>query len=205
MSQSPKLKLASIAVIASLYFSSDVFADNDPGAFILSFARRTDAILDANGAGSASSDRFRTLLREGVDLTGALQLILGKIWDRADTSQRGEIRQAFEDYLVTLFGSRFTGFRGHYPEVRQTRMLPNGEASVMTDVPIIDSGSVRVEWLLAPIGRTGAGGDQNAWRIINVSLAGIDAAVLFRDSFASTLKSGGLGELIKSLEAKSHQ
>ena len=201
----PRL-LASAAIALSLWVSTAAAENEDPGEFILSFARQTDKMLQAaDGSAAAAPDRFRALLREQVDLAMSLRLIVGRAWDEAEAAQRETMRRAFEDYLVAMFGGRFRGFDGHYPQVRQTRMLANGQAWVITEIPTDGPGKIPVEWRLVAAPAAASEHGAHRWRIVDVDFAGIDAVTTFRESFAAVLKDGGIDRLLKELAAKSQQ
>jgi ABC-type transporter MlaC component len=139
--------------------------DIDQGGSLVDLAKETQAI------------------RAAFDGPAIGQLVLGKAWTSASTSDRSAFVDALLDAIVQGIADRLQGTENRPFEILATQSLPNGDVVVKTqfDRPVRDP--IPVDWRVRRC--------QNAACIADVSVSGASVAVQKRDDVAAQLAANG--------------
>ena len=98
-----RLVLSVLAVGLCLQ-SAPAIASPTPQQFVDDLANKAFAVLrDDTLEDAARFQKFRALLREGVDLPRVGRFVLGKYWRRATPEQRSEYDSLFGDYVIASY------------------------------------------------------------------------------------------------------
>ncbi|HUB97017.1 MAG TPA: ABC transporter substrate-binding protein [Stellaceae bacterium] len=161
-------------------------APADPGAFMSDLGNQILGLI-TNKQLSADQRRaqFKTLAESAFDVPKIAQFVLGRYWRTATDQEKTQFTQAFEDYMVNVYWSRFTSYNGETFKVASTQDEGNGTTLVTTDIMRPTSGQppVKVSWDIVKIG--------GQYKIRDASLEGVSQAITYRDEFSSIIERNG--------------
>jgi phospholipid transport system substrate-binding protein len=176
-------------------------AANDPGQFISGLGGRViELISDQQQPAAQRKQQFATLVDEAFDMDGIARFILGPYWRSATDQQRSEFAQVFKTYMINVYWSDFSQYRGQKLSV--TGQRPESPTVTVVSSEIDQSGGkppVKVEWHVA---------NQNgALKITDVSIAGVSELITYRQEFGNVIAQAGgnVGALTAQLRQKIQQ
>ena len=122
-------------------------------------------------------------------------LAVGKDWRKANPSQQKQLVNEFRNLLVRTYANALTSYKNQKVVYKPFKMAPE-DAEVLVKTEILQPGSkpVQVDYSLEKI--------DNAWKVFDVSVAGISLVTNYRDQFGQEVRNGGIDGLIASLSAK---
>lgn len=126
------------------------------------------------------------------------RIAAGSYWRKAPETETEKLVAAFSRLSISTYASRFDGYSGQSFETMSEKPGPQNTTLVKTR--IIDPGSdpIDITYVTREI--------KGQWRIIDVLLAGgISELAVRRSEYRRILKTGGLGGLIATLNAKAGQ
>jgi phospholipid transport system substrate-binding protein len=160
-----------------------------------------DVLLRAMKAGASLGfqGRLKLLdpeLRRDLNLPLMTRLVVGPPWRSLGPEERRSLVEAFSDYSIAVYASRFDSYSGEKFIVDPgTTELPSGDAIAHTRLVPGDGDTVQLDYLL----RRGEGG----WRVIDVFLSGtISELATRRSEYSTVLRAGGAGALVRLLRQK---
>lgn len=127
------------------------------------------------------------------------QLVLGKNWRRISDDQKQRFTQAFKNLLVRTYAT--------------TMFKYTGKEAIALEAPIY-KGTDNKRAVINASGTLGDGSEpiplafsmfldkDGAWRIYNISAAGISLVTTYRSSYGQIIASKGIDSLIDSINAK---
>jgi phospholipid transport system substrate-binding protein len=172
-------------------------ADGAPQGVI---ERLNAALLESmrNAEELGYAGRYQALapvLRQSFDFPFMARLSLGRAWHGLEASEQARVTDLLAQMSIASFAARFDGFSGERFEIR-------GQSPGPRDAVVVESAIVRPAddpVALNYVMRAGEGG----WQIIDVLLDGkFSELARQRAEFAAVLDSGGLPELVATLERK---
>jgi phospholipid transport system substrate-binding protein len=151
------------------------------------------------GAALGFEGRLRLLdpeLRRDLNLPLMTRLVVGPPWRSLASVEKQGLVDAFSDYSIAVYASRFNAYSGEKFVVEPgTTPLANGDVIAHTRLVPADGDAVQLDYLL----RRGEGG----WRVIDVFLSGtISELATRRSEYSAVLRSGGAGALVRLLRQK---
>jgi phospholipid transport system substrate-binding protein len=172
-------------------------AAGSPSAVVQSLC---DRLIEAMKQGPALGFEGRVKLlepeiRRDLDLPLMARFVVGLSWRRFTPDQQKGVIDAFGQYSIAVYASRFKAYSGERFVV-QPNATPAG-ADQVVDTQLLPSGGdpVQLNYRM----RQNAG----AWKVIDVYLNGtISQVATQRSEFSSTLQSGGADALIRLLREK---
>jgi phospholipid transport system substrate-binding protein len=179
----PRL-LAGSTVIALLGLASPAIAENDAASFI---AQTGDAVLslarDQNLSDQQLKERLRTITDQDFDSPRIAQFVLGRHWRSASNAERQQFVEAFEDYMVQVYATRFRQYSGAIFKVVGQRQ--DGQSVVVSTEIEQANGQppAKVIWQVAK--------QPNGYKITDVTIEGISQAVTYRQEFSSVIEQHG--------------
>lgn len=132
------------------------------------------------------------------DAPGIARFVLGRYWRTASDADRQQFVQAFEDYMVQVYASRFRQYGGASFKVIGERQ-DGGTTTVTSEISQHASDQpARVIWQVA---KTPQG-----YKITDVSIEGISQAVTYRQEFSSVIEqhNGQVSALTEELRHKAN-
>ena len=189
--------LSGLVVAALLAHGTALAADGAPQGVI---ERLNAALLESmrNSAELGYAGRYQALapvLRQSFDFPFMARLSLGRAWHDLAAPEQARVIDLFAQMSIASFAARFDGFSGERFEVRG--QTPGPRDAVVVESAIVRPADDPVE--LNYVMRAGEGG----WQVIDVLLDGkFSELARQRAEFAAVLDSGGLPELVATLERK---
>jgi phospholipid transport system substrate-binding protein len=175
--------ILSVAIALAAAPPAAVAAD-DAGSFI---AATGNAVLSLARDKSISQDEFKQRLRaiadRDFDTPRIAQFVLGHYWRGAGESERQQFVQAFADYMVQVYATRFRRYSG--AQFRVTGQRQEGNTTMVTTEIDTASGEqpAKVIWQVNKAG--------DGFKITDVSIEGISQAVTYREEFGSVIEQNG--------------
>lgn len=162
--------------------------------------RLNAALLDVmrNAADLGYEGRYEELepvLEESYDFPFMIRIAVGPAWRELGDDQRGRITELFTAMSIATYAARFDGYRGERFEILGDEPAPRDTVLVHSRIVPSRDEPVELSYLLKKFD-----GD---WRIIDVLLdARYSELARQRAEFAAVLRSGGVPDLVASLERK---
>lgn len=189
------LGLAGLAAAAA----PPAFAADDAAGFI---AQAADAVLnlarDKSLSDAQLKQKIHTIADRDFDAPTIARFVLGRYWRTASDADRQQFVQAFEDYMVQVYASRFRQYGGASFKVVGERQ-DGGTTMVTSEISQRASEQpARVIWQVA---KTPQG-----YKITDVSIEGISQAVTYRQEFSSVIEQhdGQVSALTEELRHKAN-
>jgi phospholipid transport system substrate-binding protein len=187
------------ASLAPVALPSAAAGDPAPVATIQGFCDTLLAVMKqgpALGFGGRR-DRLAPAIRRAFDLPQMTRLTVGPQWPTLTEAQQRQLVDAFSNFSIATYASRFDDYSGERFDVDPTpAATTGGDLIVHTKLTRSDADPVQLDYLM----RNGAGG----WQIIDVYLSGtISELATRRSEFGAILERDGYQGLITALAAKS--
>ena len=159
-------------------------AAEDAGSFV---GHAADAVLALARDKGLSQDEFkqrlRTIAEQDFDVPRIARFALGQYWRTASDTDRQQFVEAFEDYMVQVYATRFRQYSGANFKVVGQRA--QGDTTMVTTEIAQASGQppAKVIWQIAH--------QPNGYKITDVAMEGISQAVTYREEFSSVIEQHG--------------
>ena len=174
--------LGLLIAMASPAGAPDVAAA-DPSLFMSEMWKRAVEILGKKASQTERLARFRELFQANFDGPGIARFVLGRYWRSASEDERQEFLNLFEDYVVFVYGTRFSSLNGETLKIRGNRAEEGG---VIVSTDMVSPGGetpVKIDWRLVS--------DSGVFKINDVVIEGISMMVTQRSEFASVIQRHG--------------
>ena len=158
------------------------------------------ALLESmqNAAALGYEGRYALLepvLRQSFDFPFMARIAVGRAWADFSPAEQQQIVDLFAEMSIASFAARFDGFSGERFAIIDQRPGPRDAVVVESEIRRPGDTPVGLHYVLREL--------EDGWRIIDVLLdAKFSELARQRSEFAAVLKSGGLPDLISSLEHK---
>jgi phospholipid transport system substrate-binding protein len=172
-------------------------AADDAASFI---AQTANSVLTLARNNSISQDQYRqqlhTIADQAFDSPRIAQFVLGRYWRTASPTERQQFVQAFENYMVQVYATRFRQYSGATFKVVGQRQEGN---STMVTTEIAQPNSQQPARVIWQVGKS-----PNGYKITDVSIEGISQAITYRQEFNSVIEqhNGQVSALIQQLQQK---
>ena len=180
--------------------SSAVLSENTASTAIRNFyAQLVDVMKHGDQMGF--SGRYRKLapsIRQTFNLPAMTRLSVGTIWAKATPEEQQALIEAFSDFSVATYASRFKEYDGEDFIVVSQQPI-NGGVMVETQIKPKEGDAVALNYLMRP-------DDQGVYRIVDVFLNGsISEMATRRAEFNAIVQRDGIPALVATLGEKSKQ
>lgn len=195
-----RVVLAAIIVAGAAALTPPAVAAADgasPTATISSFY---DALLATMKEGPALGfkgryDRLAPVIHRVFDLPLMTRLMVGLQWASLTPTQQQQLVNAFGDFSVATYASRFDDYSGERFEVDPSVTSTANGALVRSKLVKSDGDSVELDYLMRSSNRE--------WQIVDVYLSGtVSELATRRSEFASVLRRDGPDALVDLLQKK---
>ena len=140
-------------------------------------------------------ERLEPVLERSYDFPFMIRIALGSTWRELDERQRAELTELFTDMSVANYAARFDGYGGERFEILGEEPGPRDAVLVQSRIVRPDEEPIELNYLLREFA--------DGWRIIDVLLdARYSELARQRAEFAAVLRSGGVPDLLATLERK---
>lgn len=159
-------------------------AADDAGNFIATTAASVLSLArDKNVSQEAFKQRLHDIAEHDFDTPRIAQFVLGRYWRSANDADRQQFVQAFQDYMVQVYATRFRDYSGAQFKVSGQRQEGN-TTMVMTEIERSGGAApAKVVWQVAKAG--------DGFKITDVSIEGISQAVTYREEFGTVIEQHG--------------
>lgn len=122
-------------------------------------------------------------------------LALGKDWRKATPQQQQQLTAEFRTLLVRTYSNALTGYKNQKIVYKPFKMNA-GETDVLVRTEVLQPGSkaVQLDYSLEKL--------ENAWKVYDMTVAGISLVTNYRDQFAQEVRNGGIDGLVATVAAK---
>ena len=159
-------------------------AAEDAAGFV---SHAADSVLSLARDKSLSQDQFkqrlRTIAEQDFDVPRIARFALGQYWRTASDMDRQQFVEAFEEYMVQVYATRFRQYSGANFKVVGQRQ--EGDTTMVTTEIAQATGQppAKVIWQIAR--------QPNGYKITDVVIEGISQAVTYREEFGSVIAQHG--------------
>ena len=172
-----------------------------PDAMMSALTAEVMAVLNKD-AGAARTNEFAQLIERRIvpvfDFQRMTRLALGRTWRTASAAQQEALVAQFKTLLVRTYSSALLDYRDQPIDYKPLRAAA-GETEVTVRSAMRRPGvePLTIDYDMAE--------DLAGWRVYDVKIAGVSVVLAYRESFAATVRAGGIDGLIKALRDKNRQ
>jgi phospholipid transport system substrate-binding protein len=141
-------------------------------------------------------DALKPVVEQVFDLPVMTRFASGTGWLKADAVQQQKLINAFSDFSISTYASRFEAFDGEEFKIVSEKPAAGGGVIVATQLVPKDGAPVTLNYLLRQ-------DKQNQWRVNDVFLeATISEMAVRRSEFSAVIRDQGVEGLIGNITAK---
>ncbi|MDR2188874.1 MAG: ABC transporter substrate-binding protein [Azonexus sp.] len=189
-----------LLALAAALFAGSVFAQQAPDQMVQKVTEEVLEIVRSDrDIQSGNTTKILALVDEKVlpnfNFTRMTSLAVGRDWRQASPEQRQHLAEQFKTLLVRTYANALTGYRDQKVVYKPFKMKP-GETDVLVRTEVQQPGNkpVQLDYSLEL--------KDNAWKVYDVTVAGISLVTNYREQFAQEVRKGGIDGLIASIAAK---
>jgi ABC-type transporter MlaC component len=176
--------------------SADSSAKSDPaGSYIAGFFRATVETAIASHSEEYATKAVKVLLLRAIQLDETARFMLGRFWPSDNKEAGRRFQQQFRDFAAEAVTQGLRANPDLVLEVTGSRARPDGSTLVSSTLVLPSGTEVPVDWRVEPNPKTGS------FRIGDMTVAGIDAAIMLRTMAEATLAETDLDGLIPNWRA----
>jgi phospholipid transport system substrate-binding protein len=137
-------------------------------------------------------EHLNTPMRELFDFERMTSVVVGRKWRDASAEEREQIVEAFADFSIATYASRFNGYSGERFETLGEKAGPRDSVFVSTQIIQSNGEPVELTYMTLEKGQS--------WHIADVFLRGtISETARLRSEFRAILNEGGTEQLTEKL------
>ncbi|HEX6735631.1 MAG TPA: ABC transporter substrate-binding protein [Azonexus sp.] len=189
-----------LALAATACLALPAFAQQAPNELV---QQVTEEVLEIvrkdrdiqNGSTAKVIDLVDKKVLPHFNFTRMTALAVGKDWRKANPQQQQQLTGEFKTLLVRTYANALTGYRNQKVVYKPFRMQPEEtDVLVRTEVQQPGSKPIQLDYSLER--------QDSAWKVYDVTVAGISLVTNYRDQFGQEVRNGGIDGLIASVAAK---
>jgi len=154
-------------------------------------------LAEKKSEGSLDADSAYGIIREHAterfDFDSITRTTVGKHWQKADNSQRGQVTALFSQLLEKTYAKTLAKFDGQKMELSGSSEREPGKHSVRFTVSQ-NGKDYKIDYLVSE-----EGGD---WRIFDVKVEGVSLIAGYRGQFSQVIRRDGMDGLIALLRER---
>lgn len=188
------------AFVASVLVATSVLAQEAPDVLVQQVSSEVLEIIRAdkdiqNGNTQKVIDLVEKKVLPHFNFQHMTALAVGKDWKKANAQQQQQLAAEFKTLLVRTYANALTGYKNQKLVYKPFKMAA-GETDVLVRTEVLQPGSkpVQIDYSLEKL--------DAAWKVYDMTVAGISLVTNYRDQFAQEVRNGGLDGLISTISAK---
>lgn len=160
-------------------------ASDDTGAFIMTMADKAlTALTDPDISNAVRAERFRDLLKEGLDIPHVAARVLGPYVRRATPEEMTEFEVLLEENIVRKYAVLFSGYSGESLELVETKVGRRGSEVVTVKIfPVSDSTPITTRWVVHEV--------EGMKKVIDIIVESASMVTTQKEEFVSVIRRGG--------------
>lgn len=164
---------------------------------VLQIVRQDKDIANGNSA------KVNALVEQKIlplfDFKHMTQLAVGKHWPRATPEQQSSLTEQFRAMLVRTYASSLTSVSDYKIEFKPFRAAAgDSEVTVSTEVSKPGAPPIPIDYRLEKSGN-------NGWKVFDVVVDNVSLVTVYRNSFNSEVRKGGVDGLIAALTRRNNR
>ena len=146
----------------------------------------------ANGSNGKVNALVEQKILPLFDFKHMTQLAVGKHWPKATPGQQDDLTSQFRTMLVRTYASSLTSVADYKIEFKPFRSAP-GDAEVVVSTEVTKPGTppIPIDYRLEKLA--------NGWKVFDVVVDNVSLVTVYRNSFNSEVRKGGIDGLIAEL------
>ncbi len=195
--------LLPVFLLAPGFARAESATDASPDALAKNVTEQVLTILrEDKGIQSGNRQRAVALIEDKVaphfDFSRMTRLAVGRAWRQAEEEQRKALTGEFRTLLVRTYANALTAYKDQSVSFKPSpQAAQDGETRVHSQIDKPGAQPVALDYSLAKT--------EGAWKVFDVSVAGVSLVTNYRSSFASEVDRGGLDGLLKALRDKNRR
>lgn len=199
--QTFKKTISFLIFFISSIFITNALADSDPAPMVMlkNTANAMIAQLNKHLGQLKNNDALvrnivKTTVLPHFDLTTMGQAVVGRAyWQQASSATQQQFLQEFVDYVINTYSAAISSYDGETIKFYPIRGDITGKRLVQINSDLLhkDGPPIQIQYNVLNKGGT--------WLIYDFSIDGVSLIQNYRSQFASTLRTGGLNQLVIEL------
>jgi len=196
-----KIKFSVVVLLSTLLLTPATWAvETMPDTLVEETAQEVLAIIKRDkDIQSGNKAKILKLVKSKIlphfNFTRMTQLAMGKNWSKASPQQKKKLEEEFRTLLVRTYYKALAVYSDHTIKVSPVRnMTGKTDATVKTEIIQSHGQPVSIDYSMEKI--------NSAWKVYDITVAGISLVINYRGSFNSKIRSGGIDGLLKALNKK---
>ncbi len=200
MNRASRLLLAAALGLMALATQAEVLA---PDALARSTTNEVLNILRQDkDLRNGNSRKILALVEQKIlpnfDFRQMTQLAMGRNWSRASPEQQQRLVEEFKTLLVRTYSASLTSVLDYKIEFLPLRMPP-GASEVTVNTVVSKSGAppLPIDYRMER--------QDNGWKVFDVLVEGVSLVTVYRNSFNTEVRKGGIDGLVATLNRRNQQ
>ena len=196
-----KIKFSIVVLLSTLLLTPVTWAvETRPDTLVEETAQEVLAIIKRDkdiqsGNKAKILDLVKSKILPHFNFTRMTRLAMGKNWSKASPQQKKKLEVEFRTLLVRTYYKALAVYSDHTIKVSPVKnMAGKTDATVKTEIIQSHGQPVSIDYSMEKINR--------AWKVYDITVAGISLVINYRGSFNSKIRSGGVEGLLKALNKK---
>ena len=196
-----KIKFSIVVLLSTLLLTPVTWAvETRPDTLVEETAQEVLAIIKRDkDIQSGNKAKILNLVKSKIlphfNFTRMTRLAMGKNWSKASPQQKKELEKEFRTLLVRTYYKALAVYSDHTIKVSPVKnMAGKTDATVKTEIIQSHGQPVSIDYSMQKI--------KSAWKVYDITVAGISLVINYRGSFNSKIRSGGVEGLLKALNKK---
>ena len=191
-----KKLLTALSILAAVAAAAPALADPAAEALVRQISNdvldvaKTDKAIQAGDANRVIA-LVDAKVMPSVNFEAMTRSAVGPQWRAATPEQKTKLQQEFKTLLVRVYAGALTQLKDQTVEITKSLPVPGGTQVVVQSEVRGKAEPIKLDYRMDKIG--------DAWKIIDVNVAGIWLVTSYRSQFAQEISSGGLDGLIAKL------
>ncbi|MDW3204991.1 MAG: ABC transporter substrate-binding protein [Alphaproteobacteria bacterium] len=160
-------------------------AEEDAGAFIMRMADKAlGALSNPDLSNYDRAERFRSLLREGMDISDVARKALGPYVRRATDEELNEFESLLEENIVRKYAILFKDYAGQRIELVGTKEGRRGTQNVTVLIhPLDNAPPINVRWVVHDV--------DGMMKVIDIIIERVSMVTTQKEEFVSVIRRNG--------------
>ena len=196
-----KIKFSIVVLLSTLLLTPVTWAvETRPDTLVEETAQEVLAIIKRDkDIQSGNKAKILNLVKSKIlphfNFTLMTRLAMGKNWYKASPQQKKELENEFRTLLVRTYYKALAVYSDHTIKVSPVKnMAGKTDTTVKTEIIQSHGQPVSINYSMQKI--------KSAWKVYDITVAGISLVINYRGSFNSKIRSGGVEGLLKALNKK---